>query len=109
MTSMMSPIIQVCDAISGSRPGARREMMESYIQRLKDLEALATNFPGVDKCYAIQAGRELRVIVNSDSVNDETAGKLSFDISQKIEKEMQYPGQIKVTVIREMRAVAYAK
>ncbi len=84
-------------------------MMESYIQRLKDLEALATNFPGVDKCYAIQAGRELRVIVNSDSVNDETAGKLSFDISQKIEKEMQYPGQIKVTVIREMRAVAYAK
>lgn len=109
MTSMMSPIIQVCDAISGSRPGARREMMESYIQRLKDLEALATNFPGVDKCYAIQAGRELRVIVNSDAVNDETAGKLSFDISQKIEKEMQYPGQIKVTVIREMRSVSYAK
>lgn len=105
----MSPIIQVCDAISGSRPGARREMMESYIQRLKDLEALATNFPGVDKCYAIQAGRELRVIVNSDTVNDDTAGKLSFDISQKIEKEMQYPGQIKVTVIREMRSVAYAK
>ncbi len=109
MTSMMSPIIQVCDAISGSRPGARREMMESYIQRLKDLEALATNLPGVDKCYAIQAGRELRVIVNSDTVNDDTAGKLSFDISQKIEKEMQYPGQIKVTVIREMRSVAYAK
>ena len=109
MTSMMSPIIQVCDAISGSRPGARREMMESYIQRLKDLENLATNFPGVDKCYAIQAGRELRVIVNSDTVNDETASKLSFDISQKIEKEMQYPGQIKVTVIREMRSVAYAK
>lgn len=73
------------------------------------MEALATNFPGVDKCYAIQAGRELRVIVNSDTVNDETAGKLSFDISQKIEKDMQYPGQIKVTVIREMRAVAYAK
>ena len=109
MTSMMSPIIQVCDAISGSRPGARREMMESYIQRLKDLENLATSFPGVDKCYAIQAGRELRVIVNSDTVNDETASKLSFDISQKIEKEMQYPGQIKVTVIREMRSVAYAK
>jgi ribonuclease Y len=84
-------------------------MMESYIQRLKDLENLATNFPGVDKCYAIQAGRELRVIVNSDTVNDETASKLSFDISQKIEKEMQYPGQIKVTVIREMRSVAYAK
>ena len=109
MTSMLSPIIQVCDAVSGSRPGARREMMESYIQRLKDLEALATAFPGVDKCYAIQAGRELRVIVNSDNVSDEIAGKLSFDISQKIEKEMQYPGQIKVTVIREMRSVAYAR
>ncbi|MCU0339172.1 MAG: ribonuclease Y [Spirosomaceae bacterium] len=109
MTSIISPIIQICDAISGSRPGARREMMESYIQRLKDLEALANNFPGVDKCYAIQAGRELRVIVDSDSVTDETASKLSFDISQKIEKEMQYPGQIKVTVIREMRSVAYAK
>jgi len=109
MTSIISPIIQVCDAISGSRPGARREMMESYIQRLKDLEALAGNFPGVDKCYAIQAGRELRVIVDSDHVTDETASKLSFDISQKIEKEMQYPGQIKVTVIREMRSVAYAK
>ncbi len=109
MTSIISPIIQVCDAISGSRPGARREMMESYIKRLKDLEALALNFPGVDKCYAIQAGRELRVIVDSDSVKDEQAGKLSFDISQKIEKEMQYPGQIKVTVIREMRSVAYAK
>lgn len=109
MTSIISPIIQVCDAISGSRPGARREMMESYIQRLKDLENLAGNFPGVDKCYAIQAGRELRVIVDSDNVTDETASKLSYDISQKIEKEMQYPGQIKVTVIREMRSVAYAK
>lgn len=109
MTSMLSPIIQICDAVSGSRPGARREMMESYIQRLKDLEALATSFSGVDKCYAIQAGRELRVIVNSENVSDDTAGKLSFDISQKIEKEMQYPGQIKVTVIREMRAVAYAR
>lgn len=109
MTSMISPLIQVCDAISGSRPGARREMMESYIKRLKDLENLALNFPGVDKCYAIQAGRELRVIVDSDNVKDEAASKLSFDISQKIEKEMQYPGQIKVTVIREMRSVAYAK
>ncbi|WP_420152215.1 ribonuclease Y [Siphonobacter sp.] len=109
MTSMISPIVQVCDAISGSRPGARREMMESYIQRLKDLEALALNFNGVDKCYAIQAGRELRVIVDSDNVSDEKAGQLSYDISQKIEKEMQYPGQIKVTVIREMRSVAYAK
>lgn len=109
MTSMISPIVQVCDAISGSRPGARREMMESYIQRLKDLEALAMNFSGVDKCYAIQAGRELRVIVDSDNVTDEKAGQLSYDISQKIEKDMQYPGQIKVTVIREMRSVAYAK
>ncbi len=109
MTSMISPIVQVCDAISGSRPGARREMMESYIQRLKDLEALALNFNGVDKCYAIQAGRELRVIVDSDNVTDEKASQLSYDISQKIEKDMQYPGQIKVTVIREMRSVAYAK
>ncbi|TAE26873.1 MAG: ribonuclease Y [Cytophagales bacterium] len=109
MTSMLSPIIQVCDAISGSRPGARREMMESYIKRLKELEELATNFPGVQKCYAIQAGRELRVMVDADRISDEKAGTLSFDISQKIEKEMQYPGQIKVTVIREMRAVAYAK
>ncbi|KAB7730387.1 ribonuclease Y [Rudanella paleaurantiibacter] len=109
MTSMLSPIIQVCDAISGSRPGARREMMESYIKRLKELEELAQNFPGVQKCYAIQAGRELRVMVDAERVSDERAGALSFDISQKIEKEMQYPGQIKVTVIREMRSVAYAK
>lgn len=109
MTSIISPIIQVCDAISGSRPGARREMMESYVQRLRDLEDLALSFNGVEKCYAIQAGRELRVIVDSENVNDEIASKLSFDISQRIEKEMQYPGQIKVTVIREMRSVAYAK
>jgi ribonuclease Y len=109
MTSMISPIIQVCDAISGSRPGARREMMESYVQRLRDLEDLALSFNGVEKCYAIQAGRELRVIVDSENVNDEIASKMSFDISQRIEKEMQYPGQIKVTVIREMRSVAYAK
>jgi ribonuclease Y len=109
MTSIISPIIQVCDAISGSRPGARREMMESYMKRLKDLEALALGFTGVSKCFAIQAGRELRVIVDSDHVSDDVAGKLSYDISQKIEKEMQYPGQIKVTVIREMRSVAYAK
>jgi ribonuclease Y len=109
MTSLISPIIQVCDAISGSRPGARREMMESYMQRLRDLENLALGFQGVDKCYAIQAGRELRIIVDSDRVTDERAGQLSYDISQKIEKEMQYPGQIKVTVIREMRSVAYAK
>ncbi len=109
MTSIISPIIQVCDAISGSRPGARREMMDSYVQRLRDLEDLALSFNGVEKCYAIQAGRELRVIVNSENVSDEIASKMSFDISQKIEKEMQYPGQIKVTVIREMRSVAYAK
>lgn len=109
MTTMISPIVQVCDAVSGSRPGARREMMESYIKRLKELEELATNFQGVVKCYAIQAGRELRVMVDADHVSDERAGTLSYEISQKIEKEMQYPGQIKVTVIREMRSVAYAK
>jgi ribonuclease Y len=109
MTSILSPVIQVCDAISGSRPGARREMMESYIQRLRDLENLALSFDGVEKCYAIQAGRELRVIIDADNVSDEKASLLSFDISQKIEKEMQYPGQIKITVIREMRSVAYAR
>jgi len=109
MTSLISPIIQACDAISGSRPGARREVMESYLKRLKDLEELALNFEGVNKCYAIQAGRELRVLVDADSIDDKSAGDLSFNISQKIEKEMQYPGQIKVTVIRETRAVAFAK
>ncbi|PWJ44995.1 ribonuclease Y [Sediminitomix flava] len=109
MTTLISPIVQSCDAISGSRPGARREMMESYIQRLKDLETLAMNFKGVNKCYAMQAGRELRVLVDAENVSDVEAGQLSFDISQKIEKDMQYPGQIKVTVIREMRSVNYAK
>lgn len=109
MTSMLSPIIQACDAISGSRPGARREIMDSYIKRLKDLEDLALSFDGVNKCFAMQAGRELRVMVDADNVDDSTAGQLSFDISQKIEKEMQYPGQIKITVIREMRSVNYAK
>ncbi len=109
MTSLISPIIQACDAISGSRPGARREVMESYIKRLKELEALAVSFDGVVKCYAIQAGRELRVIVDAENVNDERASMLSFEIAQKIEKEMQYPGQIKITVIREMRAVNFAK
>lgn len=109
MTSMISPIIQSCDAISGSRPGARREIMESYMKRLKELEELALNFDGVNKCFAIQAGRELRVMVDADAVTDTDASQLSFDISQKIEKDMQYPGQIKVTVIREMRSVAYAK
>ncbi len=109
MTSMISPIVQACDAISGSRPGARREIMDSYIKRLKELEELALAFDGVNKCFAMQAGRELRILVDADNVDDQTAGKLSFDISQKIEKEMQYPGQIKVTVIREMRAVNYAR
>lgn len=109
MTTLIAPIVQACDAISGSRPGARREMMEAYIKRLKDLETLALSFEGVQKCYAIQAGRELRVIVDAENVSDERAGMLSFEIAQKIEKEMQYPGQIKVTVIREMRAVNYAK
>ncbi len=109
MTSMISPIIQSCDAISGARPGARREVMESYIKRLKDLEELAMSFDGVTKCYAIQAGRELRIVVDSENVTDDKASLLSFEISQKIEKEMQYPGQIKVTVIREMRSVSYAK
>ena len=109
MTALISPIIQSCDAISGARPGARREVVDSYIQRLKDLEALGMDFDGVNKCYAIQAGRELRVIVNAESVTDDRAGALSFDISRKIEKDMQYPGQVKVTVIREMRAVSFAK
>ncbi|MEN7548634.1 ribonuclease Y [Rapidithrix thailandica] len=109
MNSLISPIIQACDAISGSRPGARREMMESYIKRLKDLEELALSFQGVNKCFAMQAGRELRVLVDAENVTDAQAGQLSFDISQKIEHEMQYPGQIKVTVIREMRSVNYAK
>lgn len=109
MTSMISPIVQACDAISGSRPGARREVMDSYIKRLKELEDVALGFDGVNKCYAIQAGRELRVLVDAESVSDEKASMLSFDISQKIEKDMQYPGQIKITVIREMRAVNFAK
>ncbi|MBI3510836.1 MAG: ribonuclease Y [Bacteroidetes bacterium] len=109
MNSMISPIIQVCDAISGARPGARREIVEQYIKRLKDLEALALSYQGVDKTYAIQAGRELRVIVASDKVTDKDAEKLALDISQKIQNEMTYPGQVKVTVIRETRAVGYAK
>jgi ribonuclease Y len=109
MTNILSPIIQSCDAISGARPGARREVMEQYIKRLKELEQVGLSFDGVEKCYAIQAGRELRVIVDAEKATDERASQLSFDISQKIEKDMQYPGQIKVTVIREMRSVAYAK
>lgn len=109
MTSLISPIVQACDAISGARPGARREVMEQYIKRLKELEQVGLSFEGVEKCYAIQAGRELRVMVDAEKASDERAAQLSFDISQKIEKDMQYPGQIKVTVIREMRSVAYAK
>ena len=109
ITNLFSPIVQACDAISGSRPGARREDSESYIKRLQDLEKLAIGFSGVENAFAIQAGRELRVIVDSDSLDDKSADLLSFDISQKIMKEMIYPGQIKVTVIRERRAVAFAK
>ena len=109
MTNILSPIVQACDAISGARPGARREVMEQYIKRLKELESVGLSFEGVEKCYAIQAGRELRVIVDAEKATDERASQLSYDISQKIEKDMQYPGQIKVTVIREMRSVAYAK
>ena len=109
MTSLLSPIVQVCDAISGARPGARREVVESYIQRLKDLEELALNHEGVTKAYAIQAGRELRVLVESEKVDDKMASEISFGISQKIQSEMTYPGQVRVTVIRETRAVNIAK
>ncbi|MFT6716911.1 MAG: ribonuclease Y [Saprospiraceae bacterium] len=109
MTTMVAPIIQICDAISGARPGARREIVESYIKRIKELESIALAYPGVIKTYAIQAGRELRVIVESEKINDKGAETLAFDISQKIQTEMTYPGQVKVTVIREVRAVGYAK
>lgn len=109
MSSLISPIVQVCDAISGARPGARRQVLDSYIQRLKDLEAVAYGFPGIKNAYAIQAGRELRVIVDCDKVTDEIAANLSFEISQKIQTEMTYPGQVKVTVIRETRSVNIAK
>ncbi len=109
MTSLLAPIVQVCDAISGARPGARREVVESYIKRLKDLEELALEYPGVTKTYAIQAGRELRVIVGADQVSDQDAEKLSYNIARKIQDEMTYPGQVKITVIRETRAINYAK
>ena len=109
MTTLLAPIIQACDAISGARPGARREIVESYIKRLKDLENLALSHPGVLKTYAIQAGRELRVIVGSDKISDKEAETLSLDIAQKIQDEMTYPGQVKITVIRETRAINYAK
>jgi len=109
MKYVISPIVQACDAISGARPGARREIMEGYLQRIKDLEILAQNFEGVEKAYAIQAGRELRVIVEADKVDDKASEELSFVIAQKIEKEMTYPGQVKVTVIREKRSVNVAR
>lgn len=109
MTSMISPVVQACDAISGARPGARREVVESYIKRLKELEELALSYPGVEKTFAIQAGRELRVVVESERVSDAQAEILAADISNRIQTEMTYPGQVKVTVIRETRSVAYAK
>ncbi len=109
MSSLISPIVQVCDAISGARPGARREIVESYIKRLKDLEALAMSYPGVLKTYAIQAGRELRVIVGSEKISDSDSEKLSFEIARRVQDEMTYPGQVKITVIRETRSVNYAK
>ena len=109
MTSIISPIVQVCDAISGARPGARREVMEQYINRIKDLEKIGMTYPGVEQAYAIQAGRELRVIVESGKVTDAEADTMSFNLAEKIQTEMTYPGQVKVTVIREKRAVNYAK
>ena len=109
MTTLLAPIVQVCDAISGARPGARREIVEAYIKRLNDLEAIAMSYPGVTKTYAIQAGRELRVIVGADKMTDEESTKLSDEIATKIQNEMTYPGQVKITVIRETRSIAYAK
>ncbi len=109
MQSLLAPIVQVCDAISGARPGARREAVQSYIKRLNELENLALSYNGVTKTYAIQAGRELRVIVGSDKISDAESEQLSYDIAKKIQDEMTYPGQVKVTVIRETRAVSYAK
>ncbi|MFM9007127.1 MAG: HDIG domain-containing metalloprotein, partial [Bacteroidota bacterium] len=109
MNSLISPIVQVCDAISGARPGARREIVEQYMKRLKEMENLAQAYKGVEKAFAIQAGRELRVIVESEKLDDKQTEQLSFDIANKIQTEMTYPGQVKVTVIRETRAVNYAK
>ena len=109
MDSLLAPIVQVCDAISGARPGARREIVEAYIKRLNDLEQIAMSYPGVTKTYAIQAGRELRVIVGADKIDDKTTETLSADIAKKIQDEMTYPGQVKITVIRETRAVSYAR
>ena len=109
MNTLLAPIVQVCDAISGARPGARREIVEAYIKRLNDLEAIAISYPGVTKTYAIQAGRELRVIVGADKMDDAETEALSGEIANKIQNEMTYPGQVKITVIRETRSVAYAK
>ena len=109
MTTLISPIVQVCDAVSGARPGARREIVEAYIKRIKELEGMAMSFDGVSSAYAIQAGRELRVMVESEKVSDTKAEELSFMISEKIQTEMTYPGQVRITVIREKRAVSYAK
>ena len=108
-TSLLAPIVQVCDAISGARPGARREIVEAYMKRLNDLEQIALSYPGVLKTYAVQAGRELRVIVGADRITDEEIEKLSAEIAKKIQDEMTYPGQVKITVIRETRSVAFAK
>ena len=109
MNNLIAPIVQVCDAISGARPGARREVVESYIKRLKEMEDMAMSYPGVMKTYAIQAGRELRVIVGSEKISDQDADLLSHDIAKKIQDEMTYPGQVKITVIRETRSISYAK
>ena len=109
MQTMIAPVVQACDAISGARPGARREIVEAYIKRLNDLENLAMSYPGVQKTYAIQAGRELRVIVGADKISDKETELLSGQIAQRIQDEMTYPGQVKITVIRETRSVSYAK
>lgn len=109
MTSLIAPIVQVCDAISGARPGARREIVEAYVKRLNDLENIAMSYPGVLKTYAIQAGRELRVIVGADKIDDKEIETLSNNIATRIQNEMTYPGQVKITVIRETRSVSYAK
>ena len=109
MSSLIAPLVPVCDAISGARPGARREIVEAYIKRLNDLEQLALSYPGVLKTYAIQAGRELRVIVGADKIDDAETENLSTEIAKRIQDEMTYPGQVKITVIRETRAVSFAK
>ena len=109
MSSLIAPIVQVCDAISGARPGARREIIEAYIKRLNDLENIAMSYPGVTKTYAMQAGRELRGIVGADKIDDKQTEQLSFEIAKKIQDEMTYPGQVKITVIRETRSINYAK